>query len=117
MFAYGERDDFTGLDFREQSRDRQLIRHLFMTSLRTSPDALLRLIRQCWSIENEWHWARDAGLTKSPVEAGDQGACPSADPSSFVPSQDGPRSSAPFAGPQLDLEAALPRWPVAAGQK
>ncbi|MFN9547569.1 MAG: DUF6444 domain-containing protein, partial [Cyanobacteriota bacterium] len=25
-----------------------------------------------------------AGLTKSPVEAGDQGACPSADPSSFV---------------------------------
>jgi hypothetical protein len=48
-----------------------------------------------------------AGLTKSPVEAGDQGACPSADPSSFVPSQDGPRSSAPFAGPHLDLEAAL----------
>ncbi len=47
------------------------------------------------------------GLTKRPVEAGDQGACPSADPSSFVPSQDGPRSSAPFAGPQLDLEAAL----------
>jgi hypothetical protein len=41
------------------------------------------------------------------VEAGDQGACSSADPSSFVPSQDGPRSSAPFAGPQLDLEAAL----------
>jgi excisionase family DNA binding protein len=49
----------------------------------------------------------EAGLTKSPVEAGDQGACPSADPSSFVPSQDGSRSSAPFAGPQLDLEAAL----------
>jgi hypothetical protein len=48
-----------------------------------------------------------AGLTKNPVEAGDQGACPSADPSSFVPSQDGPRSSAPFAGPQLEVEAAL----------
>ncbi len=32
------------------------------TSLRTSPDALLRLIRQRWSIENEWHWARDAQL-------------------------------------------------------
>jgi hypothetical protein len=48
-----------------------------------------------------------SGLTKSPVEAGDQGACPSADPSSLMPSQDGPRSSAPFAGPQLDLEAAL----------
>jgi hypothetical protein len=48
-----------------------------------------------------------AGLTKRPVQAGDQGACSSADPSSFVPSQDGSRSSAPFAGPQLDLEAAL----------
>jgi len=53
------------------------------------------------------HSGRNTGLTKSPVEAGDQGACPSADPSSFVPSQDDPRSSAPFAGPQLDLEAAL----------
>ena len=49
----------------------------------------------------------EQGLTKSPVEAGDQGACPSADPSSFMPSRDGPRSSAPFAEPQLDLEAAL----------
>jgi predicted transposase YbfD/YdcC len=34
-------------------------RHLFITSLRTAPEALLRLIRQRWSIENEWHWARD----------------------------------------------------------
>ncbi|MFN9659459.1 MAG: hypothetical protein ACK6BC_03640 [Cyanobacteriota bacterium] len=56
----------------------------------------------------EGRYHLNPGLTKSPVEAGDQGACPSADPSSFVPSQDGPRSSAPFAGPQLDLEAALP---------
>ena len=24
--------------------------------------ALLRMIRQRWSIENEWHWARDAQL-------------------------------------------------------
>ena len=23
---------------------------------------MLRLIRQRWSIENEWHWARDAQL-------------------------------------------------------
>ena len=37
-------------------------RHLFLTSIRTTPDALLRLIRQRWSIENEWHWARDAQL-------------------------------------------------------
>jgi predicted transposase YbfD/YdcC len=32
------------------------------TSVRTTPQALLRLIRQRWSIENEWHWARDAQL-------------------------------------------------------
>ena len=32
------------------------------TSIRTTPEALLRLIRQRWSIENEWHWARDAQL-------------------------------------------------------
>lgn len=30
--------------------------HLFLTSIRTTPEALLRLIRQRWSIENEWHW-------------------------------------------------------------
>ena len=30
------------------------------TSVRTTPKALLRLIRQRWSIENEWNWARDA---------------------------------------------------------
>jgi len=38
------------------------IRHYFITSVRTAPEALLRLIRQRWSIENEWHWARDAQL-------------------------------------------------------
>ncbi len=37
-------------------------RHRFLTSIRTTPEALLRLIRQRWSIENEWHWARDAQL-------------------------------------------------------
>jgi len=36
-------------------------RHLFITSLRTSPEALLRLIRQRWSIES-WHWIRDTQL-------------------------------------------------------
>jgi predicted transposase YbfD/YdcC len=36
--------------------------HLFITSIRTTPEALLRLIRQCWGIENEWHWARDTQL-------------------------------------------------------
>jgi predicted transposase YbfD/YdcC len=34
----------------------------FITTLRTAPSALLRLIRQRWSIENEWHWARDVQL-------------------------------------------------------
>jgi len=36
-------------------------RHLFITSLRTCPEALLRLIRQRWSIES-WHWIRDTQL-------------------------------------------------------
>ena len=34
----------------------------FLTTLRTAPEALLRVIRQRWSIENECHWARDAQL-------------------------------------------------------
>jgi predicted transposase YbfD/YdcC len=46
----------------QSSGKRSIRRHRFLASLRTSPDALLRLIRQRWSIENEWHWARDAQL-------------------------------------------------------
>ncbi len=42
--------------------NRSVRRHLFLTSVRTTPQTLLRLIRQCWSMENEWHWARDAQL-------------------------------------------------------
>ena len=41
---------------------RTVRRHLFLTSIRTTPEALLRLVRQRWSMENEWHWARDAQL-------------------------------------------------------
>jgi hypothetical protein len=36
-------------------------KHLFLTSLRTTPDALLRLVRDRWSIE-AWHWIRDTQL-------------------------------------------------------
>ncbi len=36
--------------------------HLFITTLRTSPKALLRLVRQHWAIENQWHWPRDTQL-------------------------------------------------------
>ena len=32
--------------------------HLFLTSLRTTPKALLQLVRDRWSIEG-WHWIRD----------------------------------------------------------
>ena len=39
---------------------RSVRRHLFITTVRTTPEALLRLIRQRWSIEKEWHWARYA---------------------------------------------------------
>jgi len=36
--------------------------HLFITTLRTSPKALQRLVRQRWAIENQWHWPRDTQL-------------------------------------------------------
>jgi len=35
--------------------------HLFLTSLRTTPEALLQLVRDRWSIE-DWHWIRDTQL-------------------------------------------------------
>jgi predicted transposase YbfD/YdcC len=35
--------------------------HLFLTSLRTTPESLLRLVRDRWSIEG-WHWIRDTQL-------------------------------------------------------
>ncbi len=35
--------------------------HQFITSLRTTPEALLRLVREHWSIES-WHWIRDTQL-------------------------------------------------------
>lgn len=30
--------------------------HLFITTLCTTPKALLRLVRQRWAIGNQWHW-------------------------------------------------------------
>jgi predicted transposase YbfD/YdcC len=35
--------------------------HLFLTSLRTTPEALLKLVRERWNIEG-WHWIRDTQL-------------------------------------------------------
>ena len=35
--------------------------HLFLRSLRTTPEALLQLVRDRWSIEG-WHWIRDTRL-------------------------------------------------------
>jgi hypothetical protein len=35
--------------------------HLFLTSLRTTPEALLQRVRDRWSIEG-WHWIRDTQL-------------------------------------------------------
>jgi len=45
-------------------RDGKLFRHVhyFITTLRTSPKGLLRLVRQRWAIENQWHWPRDTQL-------------------------------------------------------
>jgi hypothetical protein len=42
---------------------------LFFTSLRTSPEALLRLIRHRWSIKNGWPWARYANGVGAPMFA------------------------------------------------
>ena len=36
-------------------------RHFFLTSIRTTPEALLQLVRDRWSIEG-WHWIRDTQL-------------------------------------------------------
>jgi hypothetical protein len=35
--------------------------HLFLTSIRTTPEALLQLVKDRWSIEG-WHWIRDTQL-------------------------------------------------------
>jgi predicted transposase YbfD/YdcC len=35
--------------------------HLFLTSLRTTPEDLLQQVRDRWSIEG-WHWIRDTQL-------------------------------------------------------
>ena len=35
--------------------------HLFLTGLRTTPEGLLRLVRELWSVES-WHWIRDTQL-------------------------------------------------------
>ena len=37
-------------------------RHRVITSVRTTPEALLRLTRHSWSSENEWHWDRNTQL-------------------------------------------------------
>jgi predicted transposase YbfD/YdcC len=36
-------------------------KHLFISSLRTTPEALLRMIRERWSI-GSWQWIRDTQL-------------------------------------------------------
>ena len=35
--------------------------HRFLTSLRTTPEAVLQLVRDRWGIES-WHWIRDTQL-------------------------------------------------------
>ncbi len=51
----------------ERNGKRGVRRHLFLTSVRTTLKALLRLIRQRWSLEKDWHWARDAQLGEDAV--------------------------------------------------
>ena len=37
----------------------------YVTSLRTTAKALLRHVRERWSIENSWHWPRDTQLREA----------------------------------------------------
>ncbi|APD47288.1 MULTISPECIES: ISAs1 family transposase [Synechococcaceae] len=50
-----------------------LQRHLFLTSLRTTPKALLQLVRDRWCIES-WHWIRDTQLHEDEHRYGGPGA-------------------------------------------
>jgi len=45
------------------TRDGKTLRqtHFFLTSLRTTPETMLQLVRDRWSIES-WHWIRDTQL-------------------------------------------------------
>jgi predicted transposase YbfD/YdcC len=45
-------------------RDGKPFRHVhqFITTMRTSPKVLLRIVRLRWVIENEWHWVHDGQL-------------------------------------------------------
>ena len=47
--------------------------HLFLKSLRTTPEALLRVVRDRWSIEC-WHWVRDTQLHEDAHRYRDNGA-------------------------------------------
>lgn len=55
------------IDTLTRKDNRSVRRHLLLTSVRTTPEALLRLIWQRLSIENEWHWARDAHWVSTPT--------------------------------------------------
>ena len=46
-----------------------LAQHLFLTSLRTTPQALLQLERDRWSIEG-WHWIRAPSFIRTPTATG-----------------------------------------------
>ncbi len=47
--------------------------HLFLTSLRTTPKALLQQVRERWCIES-WHWLRDTQLHEDAHRYGGPGA-------------------------------------------
>ncbi len=44
----------------------------YVTSLRTGADALLRCVRDRWSIENSWHWPRDTALDEDAHRYGER---------------------------------------------
>jgi hypothetical protein len=46
--------------------------HLFLSSLRTTPEALLQLVRERWGIEG-WHWIRTPSSKRMPTATGATG--------------------------------------------
>jgi predicted transposase YbfD/YdcC len=58
-------------------REHQVTRaHYVLSSLRNNPEALLRLTRQGWSVENEWHWPRDTQLHEHAHRNGKRNGAP-----------------------------------------
>ena len=69
--------------------------HRFLTRLGTTPEAMLQLVRDRWSIEG-WHWIRDTQLNEDAHRYRDNGA-------GAMAKQDGSPQPAPTGWVSVDL--------------